>query len=61
MKTLHNSEGQPVFFLCRSVLGPAWRKFVISQKEKRGIIKKVYEFLSLFYLSFPLQTLLSQT
>ena len=42
-KLVVQPDGQPVFYLCKSILGPAWRKYVIAQKKERGIINKVNE------------------
>jgi DNA-directed RNA polymerase len=45
MSLIRQPLGQPVFYLCQSILQPAWRKYVIHQKEKRGMdgqIERIY-------------------
>ena len=38
---LQRPDGLPVFYLSRLLLGPAWRMYVFTQKQKLGVLDKV--------------------
>lgn len=57
-KLVVQPDGQPVFYLCKSILGPAWRKYVIAQKKERGIINKVNELKNKKILNFQVLLML---